>query len=164
MKLIHFELGRYNGMAYYQLGNKLFKFELCTPNFNDYGEYRVEIEDFNGFEFSSPSEVFKHPEHLVVYEHEFSNIELTSEEVEWWNDPLESRSIEEYMTEYICGGNHEEEGVVIMFGSRMVKFEDWLLEDQNPFDKVVFRIFKLFFDYYNSDDAKLVSNDILIFP
>lgn len=41
IKCIHAGIGFFNGFIYFLLDNKLLSMEVCTPNFNDYNEFRI---------------------------------------------------------------------------------------------------------------------------
>lgn len=47
LEILHYGKSAYNPSVYYKFDNRLIRFEVCTPNFNDYGEWRLTIDNIS---------------------------------------------------------------------------------------------------------------------
>ena len=151
VELIHIECGIYNGVAIYKIGDKLLPFELGTPHYNDYGEYRVDtdfkfIKSLNGGH-----------ERGYVPENVNPFIELSDEQLEWWLNKNRSFTELGYQENLQFAGGKSEENIVIVDTKNdhnLVKFTDWEKREHDPFEHLMFNVFNVFYHWYQSDDFK----------
>ena len=153
-ELIHIECGLFNGIANYKLGNKILRFELGTPNFNDYGEYRV----------NSEFEVLDYDDKYRGCTWKNQDIELSNEQANWWlNDNRES--LGEYLSDcQMCGGKTEDGFSVFDKNNELIKFSEWQKLDHDPYEHFMLNVLNTFYHWYRSEDYKPVSSDVLIYP
>ncbi len=152
-ELIHIECGRYNGIANYKVGDHVLRFELGTPNYNDYGEYRVDTELMP-----------------IPYSHKYvgsipaniPNIELTDEQAAWWLDV--DKEIHDDMGQ-VAGGSTEE-GIFSVFDSdyNLLPFTEWQKRTSNAHDHFMYNVLATFYKWIRSEDYMPVSGSLLIFP
>jgi hypothetical protein len=154
MELIHIECGTFNGIANFKIGNKVIRFGLCTPTFNDYGECRVDT-DFNLLPYIDAYKGFV-PEYINPI------INLTDEEYNWWINCSEELSSDDMGQ--VCGGK-DENGDVLIYTDRN-KFElftIWKEREHTPCDEVMFNVLAIFMEWYYKDGYKNKSG-VLIYP
>lgn len=157
-ELIHIECGHFNGIANYKLGDKILRFELGTPNYNDYGEYRVNTE-LESIEFDK-----RYAGYIPTNVN--SVIELTDEQAAWWlNVNEDTLEFWEYMKDcQVCGGTREDEEFVIFNKERkVVTFPDWEKEEHDPYEHFMFNVLNVFYHWYLSGDCK-PRNGLMIYP
>jgi hypothetical protein len=153
-ELIHIECGIFNGIANYKIGDKLLRFELGTPNFNDYGEYRVYTE-FEVLDFNE-----KYRGHVWPNQ----EIELSDEQAAWW---LVNRNpVEKYMSNGQVEGGKTKDGKFLIRNkeNEFIEFTEWEKLEHDPYELFMFNVLKTFFNWMQSDDYNPVSGDMLIYP
>jgi hypothetical protein len=155
-ELIHIQCGTFNGIANYKIGDKVLRFELGTPNYNDYGEYRVNTE-FEILEFDEKYRGYVWPNH---------DIELSDEQVKWWLHDSD-RELEEYMREaQIAGGKSENNFVIFDKTNQLIKYSDWEKLPHDPYEHFMFNVLNTFYHWMRSDDFIRTGQggELYIFP
>jgi hypothetical protein len=78
IKHIHANVGTFNGTLYFVVNNKLMLISVSTPNFNDYGEWRIS-------EITISKDDYKPEENDVssLLPYDIKTIEITEKELEY---------------------------------------------------------------------------------
>lgn len=140
-ELVHIECGTFNGIAIYRVDNKILKFELGTPHYNDYGEYRVNTE----------FEVFEKDDGRAAIPGK--DIQLTLEQYNWWMN--EKTELTEFMQEaQVCGGKNKNDFVVIDKDNEMIKFSEWETREHDAYEHFMFHVLKNFYFWYREESPK----------
>lgn len=136
-ELIHIHCNTFCGTAIYKLNNKLFCFGLGTPNFNDYGEYRVGTE-FKIHEIEEGANVPK----TELDKNE--DIFLTLDQAEWWmNEDVE---MTEFMQEAeVRGGKQGNNFVIYDKEDKLVNFFEWENREHDAYEHFMFNVLKTFY-------------------
>lgn len=156
-KLIHIQCGTFNGIANFQVGNSILRFELGTPNYNDYGEYRVDTE----------FEVIDFDEKYIgmIPTKGSTSIELTEDQVKWWMTQSEDMLLEYMKDQQVCGGHSKELGFVIFDKTNTIlKYEDWEKSDHDPYEHFMFNVLSIFYYWLRSDEFNSTGTGLRIFP
>ncbi len=130
IKLLAINCGRFNGMSYYQFGNNIFSFHLCTPAFNDYNEYRVRTE----FDICTIP-----PDFVPQKYHSDTDLNLTEEQFNWWANLVPSELDEDDDLKYteFSGVQYIERFQLHNEDGDRVKLEQY---NDNPFEHVMYQI------------------------
>lgn len=151
-EITHIECGIFNGIIILKLEDKCLKFELGTPNYNDYSEYRVDAP-FNAYsdDLEIESKPFDETMRGFVPEDNMF-IELTEEQANFWLTNIHDEPTE-FMKEWVVCGKLYKEGFHVFAGNEMVKFEDWQKLDSDAYEYLMFNLLHIFFKFYNSKDC-----------
>jgi len=155
MELIHIECSTFNGIANFKIGNKIIRFALCTPTFNDYGECRVYC-DFEPLPYIDAYKGFV-PEFINPI------IKLTDDQYNWWINCAEEDLSSDHMSD-VCGGK-DENGDIFVYTNRN-KFElftVWKEREHTPCEEVMFNILGIFMNWYYKDGFKN-KGGVMIYP
>lgn len=159
-ELIHIECSQFNGIANYKLGDKILRFELGTPKFNDYGEFRVRIE-FELIDFNDKYVGYAPPNVNPI-------IELTDEQAHWWLNIDTLDNLSDFMVEGQVAGGRTSDGVFVVIESdgSIIPFTEWSELDHGPYEYFMYNVLNVAYTWYRSDDYKKCSPkfDVLIFP
>lgn len=161
-KLIHIECGIFNGIANYKIGDKILRFELGTPYYNDYEEFRVSAP-FD-FYFKSDYDRLKILDYNEKYEgHKPTNletsIELSEYDVKWWLNTEPIKSDKEWQ---VSGGVDKDNNFVIWVNGTLIKYSDWINESHDSYEHFMYQILNVFYHWYMSDDCN-PTDDLMIF-
>jgi hypothetical protein len=155
-ELIHIECSVFNGVADYRIGDKTFRFGLCSPNYNDYGEYRV----YNEFE-----QVSYDPNHQgYIPTSVYSSIELSEEQANWWLD--DNREVTGYVENgEAVGGTSEGEFHIYNKEDEMVKFSEWVNTEHDSYEHLMYNILNVFYHWYRSEENKPLDDfSVYVYP
>jgi len=155
IKLIHIECGRFNGIVNYKFNDKILRFELGTPNFNDYGEFRIST-DFEILDYDKIYEGYI-PKNMNC------DIDVSYDQYEWWLS--ENRIMLPYINDnQISGGKTENNDIVIYNKeNELVKYSEWEGLEHDPYEHIMYNIFYVFYNWYMSDDCLLNNNGLMIY-
>lgn len=164
-ELIHIQCGVFNGIANYKIGSKILRFELGTPNYNDYGEYRVNAP-FDVYSDKEMLKILDFDEKYVGYKpvNLETSIELSEEDTNWWTSK-EFKNLNDFQKDWVvAGGIGEDEDFVIWEEGRvLVKYSDWILTQHDPYKNLMFKVLNVFYHWLRSDDCK-TTGGLMIFP
>jgi hypothetical protein len=159
-ELIHIECGLFNGIVNYRLGDKILRFGLGTPKFNDYGEFRVST-DFELIDFND-----KYVGHIPPGVDPI--ISLTDEQSHWWLTIDTLDSLTDFMTEGQVAGGRTSDGVFVVIDAdnNIIPFTEWSELDHDPYEYFMYSVLNVAYTWYGSDDYKKNKPvfDVLTFP
>jgi hypothetical protein len=159
-ELIHIECGIFNGIAIYRLGDKVLKFHLKTPKYNDFGEFRVSTE-FIISEYGPKHDGYV-PKNIPT------TIELTDEQADWWltEDSLPLPSMEDNSSEVAGGKIRVDDTLVIAVitkDNQVVPFDNWKTTPHDHYEEMMFNVFHAAYSWYLSEDCKKSTMDLMIY-
>lgn len=152
IKHIHATNSLLNPTFYFVLDDRLLSFDVCTPLFNDYGEYRLHFSNFSPLPYnpndnsvelapldipdiSVDDEVIKY---FDLIQKRVSDIPLTESEEQYLSykeDEYEFNSLE------VCGGFENDALVLSINNHTNIKHADWLLKDNHIIDDMLVSIY-----------------------
>lgn len=155
IELIHIECGTFNGIAIYKFGDKILRFELGTPNYNDYGEFRVSTE----FEILNYDKIY---EGFIPKNINF-NIGITNDQYEWWLS--ENKELLKYMEDMQISGGRSENNDLLIYNkeNNWVSFSDWEKMEHDPYEHVMYNIFYKFYSWYISEEFVFNTSGLMIY-
>ncbi len=156
IKHIHATTNSFNPTVYFTLDGRLLSFEVCTPAFNDYNEWRVSFMGLTKLEYKHNEEVQLNPLKGL------SEIKIDDESYEMFNDmgDLEQELLsdeevsivvdkykhgEEDFSEFdeFIGGFGENKELLISLDNKYVNYDRlFSSKDISPFNRVMGPIFK----------------------
>jgi hypothetical protein len=162
-KLIHIECNTFSGVMRIQLGQNVISLELGTPNFNDYGEYRLSSFEIKPMSLEKYQERFPHP----LLNHHLC--ELSDNDVEFWkrhnefivkDDKDETKQFkeEDYKqidicedgNDYVMCGQDKEKVFHVFYNGNWIPYETWKANNEpNSYNKLMYPCAEIFYKWYN---------------
>lgn len=164
IKHIHQDVSHFNGRLYFTLDGRLLILTVGTPNFNDYGEWRLEEFKFSKFPYDpegdeaplTPYEI----EDIIINETEFNEFEsvcdvwrgdsgLTQDEIKKFNSEHSN-----WKGEMACGTYKDNDFLTIfndddVYNRKDVHYPDWESStDKTLFERIFYPIMKGFVNQY----------------
>lgn len=157
IKHLHGSTGLFNGRIVFLVKNRLMTVRYCTPNFNDYGEYRISEFSYSKHEYKPEDnqielEPYKGFKSIFISDEDFKLLELISK---FGDEDFNSDGFDYYVDnennfmDELRGGMMEGEKTMTIFNDKdrfnpiEVKYDKWLeLDDdkKTPFENIFYPI------------------------